>query len=100
AIVLMQLHRSVDAIPEFQAILQEDQRNLKAQVNFAAALFELKRFTEAADAYALAVALSPTDPDLHANLALALEKAGRAADPRKEVAEAKRLRNASSEKPR
>jgi Flp pilus assembly protein TadD len=68
---------------------------LKAQSNLATAFYELSRYSEACDAFAKAVELSPEDADLRTNLALALQKAGRDAEAKQAFADAKRLRPAN-----
>jgi tetratricopeptide (TPR) repeat protein len=72
--------------------------NLKAQSNLAATFFDLHRYSEASDTFALAVELSPNDPDLRANLGLALQKAGRSDEAKKAFAEARTLRTAAAPK--
>jgi Flp pilus assembly protein TadD len=84
------------AIPEFQKVLQANPKNLKAQANLATTFFDLHRYAEASDAFALAVELSPNDPDLRTNLGIALQRAGRTEESKKAMADARRLRNAPS----
>jgi tetratricopeptide (TPR) repeat protein len=55
----------------------------------------LSRYSDACDAFAKAVELSPEDADLRTNLALALQKAGRDAEAKQAFADAKRLRPAT-----
>lgn len=98
AISLMLLKRSAEALPEFNQALLADPKNLKAQSSLAQALFDLGHFTEASDAYARAIDISPGSPNLHTNRGLALEKAGRLDEAKKEFEEAKRL-VASGDKP-
>ena len=90
--------RGAQAIPEFQKVLQANPRNLKAQSNLAATYFDLHRYAEASDSFALAVELSPNDPDLRANLGLALQKAGKGEESKKAYAEARRLRTSTPAK--
>ncbi|MGB7730099.1 MAG: tetratricopeptide repeat protein [Candidatus Acidiferrum sp.] len=99
AISLMLLKRSAEALPEFKQALQDDPKNLKAQSNLAQALFDLDHFTEASDAYARAIELSPASPYLHTNRGLALEKAGHPNEAKKELEEAKRLAAANGKAP-
>jgi Flp pilus assembly protein TadD len=54
-----------------------------------------KRYDDAAAAFRLAIALSPTDPDLFTNLGLALQRGGHAAEARPAFAEAEQLRPSS-----
>jgi protein O-GlcNAc transferase len=99
AISLMLLKRSAEALPEFNQALQAEPKNLKAQSNLAKALFDLGHFTEACDAYARAIVLSPGSPYLRTNRGLALEKAGRLDEAKKEFEEAKRLAAAEDKPP-
>jgi Flp pilus assembly protein TadD len=85
-------------VREFQKVLQGDPKNLKAQANLAGTFLAMHRYSEASDAFGRAVALSPDDPDLRTNLAIALQNMGRVDEAKQALAEAKRLRLASTAK--
>jgi Tfp pilus assembly protein PilF len=63
-------------LPIFEKALQAEPRNLKAQANMASVLFDLRRYVDAGNAFAKAIAISPKDPDLRTNHALCLQKVG------------------------
>src|SRR5262249_40994314 len=91
AIVVSLQGHGAQAIPEFQKLLQVNPKNLKAQANLATAYFDMKRYDEAAANYKLAIEINPKDPDMHANLGIALQKAGHEAEAQKAFADAERL---------
>ena len=99
AVALSLQGKGTEAVPEFEKVLQDDPKNLKALANLATALFTLQHYAQASDAFARAVELAPDDPDLRTNLGIALQKTGRAEEAKKAFADAQRLRTAAAHRP-
>jgi Flp pilus assembly protein TadD len=70
--------------------------DLKAQANFAATLLSAQRYSEACDAFAKAITLSPNDPDLRTNEGIALQKVGRSAEAKEAFDEAAKIKKQSN----
>jgi Flp pilus assembly protein TadD len=64
------------AVTEFEAVLQEDSKNVSAMSNLGVGYYNLGRLDEAIEQYQKAVELAPEDADIHSNLAAAFVQKG------------------------